>query len=381
MLTNTTVIGTAMLPLQRVTIPARTAVPPRAQRDTPPPSRALAAPPDMPGPPTRARIQRTVAGRRAPGPARAERREWSRGVVGDGDEHTRVWMQDMIKARQGIPAHLTHLSRNESRAGSAACYAAGAFLMAFAALVALPLQAQQTVITLVSNTGQASSNFSANSDRAQGFTTGSNADGYTLSSIDIVSGDPQGTSFTATLYTSNTSGHPGTAVATLTAPVSFAAGTLTFTAPANTTLSANRDYFVLVSVSVSGAALDLSYTGSDAEDSGAATGWSIANDYLWDNSGTWQTTTTGASFLIGVKGYANTGTPNTAPTTTGGRVTTPAGTAYTFSAADFNFFDSDPGDTLESVKITSVPDVVAGTVNVNGDPGRLHGSAKDGNQS
>ena len=56
--------------------------------------------------------------------------------------------------------------------------------MAFAALVALPLQAQaQTVITLVSNTGQASSGSPARSDRAQGFTTGSNADGYTLSSI------------------------------------------------------------------------------------------------------------------------------------------------------------------------------------------------------
>ena len=61
-------------------------------------------------------------------------------------------------------------------------------------------------------------------------------------------------------------------------------------------------------------------------------------------------------------------TANTAPTTTGGRVTTPEGTAYTFSAADFNFSDSDPGDTLASVIITSVPDVVAGTVNVNGTP-------------
>ena len=72
--------------------------------------------------------------------------------------------------------------------------AAGGLLLAFAALLALPPQAQaQTVETLVSNTGQtagdqnglvgtiAGSNWLA----GQGFTTGDNTDGYTLSSVQL----------------------------------------------------------------------------------------------------------------------------------------------------------------------------------------------------
>ena len=61
-------------------------------------------------------------------------------------------------------------------------------------------------------------------------------------------------------------------------------------------------------------------------------------------------------------------TPNTAPTTTGGSVTTPEDTPYTFTAADFNFSDTDLGDALESVIVTSVPNVDVGTVNVDGTP-------------
>ena len=81
------------------------------------------------------------------------------------------------------------LSAALSRAGSVTCYAAG-FLVAVAALLALPLQAQaQTVQTLVSNTGRGgSSNLNvgvSDSNKwsmALGFTTG-DADGYPLSSV------------------------------------------------------------------------------------------------------------------------------------------------------------------------------------------------------
>ena len=47
---------------------------------------------------------------------------------------------------------------------------------------------------------------------------------------------------------------------------------------------------------------------------------------------------------------------NTAPTADDNTVTTGVGTAYTFTAADFGFDDTDTGDTLASVKIVTVPD-------------------------
>ena len=64
--TNTTEIGTAMLPLRRVTLPALTDVLPSAQRHTAPAGPAshpptLTTPPDPDGPPTRAFRHRTVA--------------------------------------------------------------------------------------------------------------------------------------------------------------------------------------------------------------------------------------------------------------------------------------------------------------------------------
>ena len=72
-----------------------------------------------------------------------------------------------------------------SRAGSVACHAAGALLVAFAAVLALPLQAQAQS-TLVSNLGQGNdSSADVNPPVAQRFTTGSNPGGYTLSRVEI----------------------------------------------------------------------------------------------------------------------------------------------------------------------------------------------------
>ena len=56
--------------------------------------------------------------------------------------------------------------------------------------------------------------------------------------------------------------------------------------------------------------------------------------------------------------------PNTAPTAADGAVTTAENTAYTFDAGDFNFADTDAGDTLEKVKIVTLP--AAGTLALSG---------------
>ena len=56
------------------------------------------------------------------------------------------------------------------------------------------------------------------------------------------------------------------------------------------------------------------------------------------------------------------GTTNTAPTATDSTVTTAEDSAYTFSAADFNFMDTDPTDTLSSVQIVTLPASGKGTL-------------------
>ena len=94
----------------------------------------------------------------------------------------------------------SRLSAALSRAGSVACYAAG-FLVAVAALLALPLQAQaQTVQTMVSNTRQTPSDrtqYLSSLDgctrAAQGFTTCDSEGEHTLSSVDLYFSDIEAT--------------------------------------------------------------------------------------------------------------------------------------------------------------------------------------------
>ena len=110
-------------------------------------------------------------------------------------------------------------------------------------------------------------------DFAQGFTTGSNADGYTLESIDLkLVNDPEGVSVKLLTGVSTTS--TGTVVATLTNPASVSNGHITFSAPENTTVTASTTYYVLME----GSNGEVARTSSDAEDMGAAAGWSLDNE-------------------------------------------------------------------------------------------------------
>ena len=215
-------------------------------------------------------------------------------------------------------------------------------------LLAAAPAAAQTVTTLVSNTGQgATASVFLSQTSAQGFSTGSNAAGYTLSSVDIVSSDDD--SFAVALYTTDTSGLPDTESVSLTPPGSFAAGTLTFTAPADTTLSASTDYSLVITLGTGVLALDLHTTSSDSEDSGGATGWSLANNHRTLSGNTWSASSTGRTFRIAIKGYANTVTANNAP------VFNPTAVSRSVAentAADENVgaavtaTDADTGDTL-----------------------------------
>ena len=114
---------------------------------------------------------------------------------------------------------------------------AAALLAAFAALQALPLQAQSTTVTLVSNTHLSPSAFPATLRGAQKFTTGTETDGYVISEVGIRIRDGGGArTTTVTIRENNSSNRPGDLVDTLTNPLTFTNNDVnTFTAAPNLT--------------------------------------------------------------------------------------------------------------------------------------------------
>ena len=183
--------------------------------------------------------------------------------------------------------------------------AAGA-LLALASLFAGAMDARaQTDITLVSNLNQGDDESVTRGGRiAQVFTTGSDARGYRLSSVDVISEDSDSDSFSLSVCSVGTDTHPTTTCTTFTAPSSFAAGTLSFTAPADTVLEANTDYAVVVTATGNSVTYDT--TEANGEDSGAATGWSIQDFYKFVNSSNaWENTNSGAALRIAIKGTPN----------------------------------------------------------------------------
>ena len=164
--------------------------------------------------------------------------------------------------------------------------------------------------TLVSNAGQGVNiAFGISQDRSQAFTTSA---GATLSSVEIISRDNEGDDVAVSLCTVDGSNHPTSDCTALTAPPSFAAGTLVFRAPANTPLAANTTYSLLVA-SPGGESLTLGVTESDNEDAGGATDWSIANVFDYKTSTVWTDNASSRALYITIKGTLSSST-NSAPT-------------------------------------------------------------------
>ena len=207
---------------------------------------------------------------------------------------------------------------------------------------------------------------------AQGFTTGANPGGYTLTSIEVafryaVTAADIG-NVTASVWSDDGSDNPDAVLFTLTNPASIDGATTTrsgtldeyfilsdnyavFTAPANTTLDPSTQYLVVV-----GGGSDLWSTGFDAQT--GASGWSIANaarrKQTAPTAGSWAAQSGSHAMSIRVNGTTGGGTTNTAPTAADNTVTTAQDAAYTFTAGDFGFVDAD-SDPLVSVKIVTVP--------------------------
>ncbi|MDE0693108.1 MAG: putative Ig domain-containing protein, partial [Gammaproteobacteria bacterium] len=229
-----------------------------------------------------------------------------------------------------------------------------ALLAAVALLFAAPTAALAQT-TLVSNAGENRDNFIVAGDSASGritqrFTTGSNAAGYGLSSVGIhIHGDTSSSTETMTVsvhrFDSSETNNLGGLVATLSTPSTLNEGAVNdFRAPGNTALLPNTRY--LVNIATAGDSpydFQIGATHSGAE-TGAA-GWLIENAFRLNGS-----LNSSYAMMMNVEGT----TTNNPPTASNNTVTTNEDTAYTFAASDFGFADTDSGDALASVTITTL---------------------------
>ena len=285
MLTNTTEIGTATLPRRRLTIPAPTDVSPSAPR----------RPPRFP-----ALAQFASAARRVPSAP--------------------------------IPV------------------AVALAVLAVLAAVAPEPAAAQTVTTFISNTGQTSNNAST-SVRATAFTTGTGTYTYTLSSVGIfIRNLPNSLTTPRVQIYGDSGGNPGTTLlATMTNPGTFEIRAVnSFTAPANTTLSASTTYWVVTSNSdaTNGTGFQVSTNLNTTLDSGAAAGWSIGAARFKDDIAATSWSNSGSRIRFAIRGTG--GTTNNPPTvaTAIPDQTATAGTAFSYAFPDTTFSDADTSDTL-----------------------------------
>ncbi len=203
-----------------------------------------------------------------------------------------------------------------------------AMVLALPVAFGWPVQAAAQERVLVSNIGQPDSTagfgfspfaFGANLiDNAQKFTTGSNAPGYRVSSVEIefaVFDTAYG--YTASIRR-NANGAPGAIVGTLQNP-SFTSFTtdrvLEFTAPTSDgiLLEANTDYFVVIDIaSLTGAVIGgWRITTSNNEDSSSLSGWRIDNKHRFrlddggdENDQSWQDNAITSVLKLRLKGRA-----------------------------------------------------------------------------
>ena len=193
-----------------------------------------------------------------------------------------------------------------------AARAAAALLLAGAVLFAAPVLpgagGAANAEVLVSNIGQteATATNVGTYDFATAFTTGSNAGGYSVTSVDIAMTGfgANNASFSVSIRTSS-SGSPGTTVGTLAAPASFVSGNNSFT-HSGISLDADTTYFLVVDGTSSGTG-DVAFTVSDTQT--GMTGWSIANGALYrtSDSASWISFT--SSIKMRINGTAMSSTP------------------------------------------------------------------------
>ena len=188
-----------------------------------------------------------------------------------------------------------------------------------------PIVVTPSADALVSNVGQDQSTTldggSVAHERqvAQAFTTGTNEDGYTLAGVDIVSASS--TDFTAKVCGTDSGGLPTSTCTDLTPPDSFAVGAMSFTPPADDTLTLTKDttYAVVLTTPQHGDYLSQGWSATDAtgEDTVSAAEWSIADGHLLRTSqsevATWSSTRGVQPLRIAIRGTTVGGTTPSTP--------------------------------------------------------------------
>ena len=228
-------------------------------------------------------------------------------------------------------------------------------VLAVLATVAPEPAAAQTVTTFISNTGQRF-NTGGGKVQAVAFTTGTGT--YTLSSVGIVVDMQSGSPTPAVKIYGDSGGNPGTTLlATMTNPGTFeTAAVNSFTAPANTTLSASTTYWVVTSNSAATdgqgfrVGLTINTTLDTGLDTGTAPGWSLGNARSKDDiaAPSWNHSTRPTRRIrFEIRGTSGTTTnnPPTVATAIPDQSAT-AGTAFSYAFPDTTFSDADTGDTL-----------------------------------
>ncbi len=204
--------------------------------------------------------------------------------------------------RSGFPARLARPG------GAAACLlAAGLFL-----LVAAAPALAQTSIKLVGNTGQTSGLGSKgmDADVAQAFDTGSNSEGYKLTSVKAsITGGANAPAYTVKVFLANDqTGHPtGDSLGTLNNPASLAStGTVTWTAAGGgIDLEPNEGYVVVWDLTTAPTSPpQWTAATSNNEDAGGQSGWAIADDRFQRGVSATAWSSDGGSLRIEVHGYA-----------------------------------------------------------------------------
>ena len=185
-------------------------------------------------------------------------------------------------------------------------------------VTAMPLA--QVSSTLVSNLGQTSAAGSwttTTGSVSQAFTTGANTTGYVLSGIDVdvktALNATAAARVRAELWSADAQGDPGVFLEALDVPETLSVGSNALTAPAGTVLAPETTYHVAFFTSTNSQSFVKSITASQAEDSGAAVGWSIGDGVHRTAAGsphslgsnTWSVTSS-HNFKIAVKGAART---------------------------------------------------------------------------
>ena len=241
-----------------------------------------------------------------------------------------------------------------------------AFLLAAALLLGLPtaVQAGITYVSNIDGPSNGSQQINGSEIYAQLFRTGSQSGGYRLKAVDLHIGQASEYGVLKVELRKRSSSLPThTDIKTFSNPHPLRTGRQRFTASGDGfDLNRNTDYYISMRYTTQPASgeprVKWQHTSSDDQESDLD-GWDIADYLTFSQSGTWLGSNW-RSFKMRLLAE------NRLPTAADVTVNIDEDDVYTLSVADFNFDDPDSVDSLDHVKIISLPDTNKGRLSLRG---------------